>query len=104
LVWQAQQPISLSYTTFVHVVDEKGHIWGQIDRIPHLGGSELPTNLWQSGEWVSDTFQLSFNPDTPPGVYSLLAGWYNLETLERLPIIGSDNVESAVEITAITVR
>lgn len=104
LFWQALQPISQSYTTFVHAVDGAGATWGQVDRIPHLAGSELPTNAWQSGEWISDIFQLSLKPDTPPGRYTLLVGWYNGQTLERLPLQGPGEPGTTVELTSITVR
>lgn len=103
LVWQAQQPISQSYTTFVHVVDQAGAIWGQVDRLPHLNGSELPTTQWQTGEWVVDTFQLNLKPDAPPGRYSLLVGWYNGPTLERLPLLGPAEIQTAAEITSLTI-
>lgn len=101
LVWQANQPMSRSYTTFVHVVDAGGQIWGQADRIP--GDGAWPTNSWDKGEWIIDPFQLTLNPDTPPGNYILLVGVYDSETLERLPVIAQDDDQTVVEITQITV-
>ncbi|MBE7554734.1 MAG: glycosyltransferase family 39 protein [Anaerolineales bacterium] len=101
-LWQARQPIPQPYTTFAHLVDETGQIWGQADRTPHLGGSELPTNQWDEDEWIVDTFQISLHPDTPPGRYKLLAGLYNPQTLERLPIVGGDEGQNIVEVTSLT--
>jgi hypothetical protein len=103
LLWQAQQSIPQSYTTFVHVIDGADTIWGQVDRIPHSNEVELPTDQWQSGEWIEDTFQLSLKPGSPAGKYTLLTGWYNAQTLERLPIIGAGEGQTAVEITSITI-
>jgi hypothetical protein len=104
LLWQAQQPIPQSYTTFVHAVDGAGDIWGQVDRIPHANQQELPTDQWQSGEWIADTFQLSLKPGLPPGKYTLLTGWYNVQTLDRLPILGTVEGQTAVTITSITIQ
>ena len=103
LLWQARQPVPQSYTTFVHAVDEAGNIWGQVDHIPSPGRNELPTNRWEPAEWIVDSFQLSLKPDAPVGKYTLLAGWYNAQTLERLPIIGEGETQTAVEITSITI-
>jgi hypothetical protein len=103
LLWQAQQPIAQSYTTFVHLVAESGAILGQVDRIPRLAEQELPTNHWLPGEWVADTFELTLNPDTPPGQYPLIAGWYNGQTGERLPLLGQAEARTTVEITTLTV-
>lgn len=102
-LWQARQPIPQPYTTFAHLVDETGQIWGQADRTPHLGGSELPTNQWDEDEWIVDTFQVSLNPDTPPGSYKLLAGLYNPQTLERLPVVGGNEGQTLVEVTTLAI-
>ncbi|MCQ3980616.1 MAG: hypothetical protein DPW09_44980, partial [Anaerolineae bacterium] len=101
-LWQARQPIPQPYTTFAHVVDETGHIWGQADRTPHLAGSELPTTQWDEDEWIVDAFQISLDPTTPPGHYKLLAGLYNPQTLERLPVVGGVEGQNIVEVTAVT--
>ena len=100
-LWQARQAIPRSYTTFAHVVDEAGHIWGQADRIP--GDGAWPAQVWETREWIVDTFQISLNPDTPAGTYTLLAGLYDSETFERLPIIEGENQQTVVEITSIIV-
>lgn len=101
-LWQARQPIPQPYTTFAHVIDEAGQIRGQADRIPHLAGSEFPTTQWDEGEWIVDTFQISLDPAAPPGRYKLLAGLYNPQTLERLPVIDGEEGQTLVEVTALT--
>ncbi|MCK6628774.1 MAG: phospholipid carrier-dependent glycosyltransferase [Anaerolineae bacterium] len=103
LVWQARQRMSLSYTMFVHAVDTRGTIWGQIDRIPHLNGSELPTTQWQPGEWVMDTIQLTLKPNSPVGTYNLLVGVYDAQTGMRLPLMGGNNAENVVKLASITI-
>jgi hypothetical protein len=103
LAWQARQPVPLSYTTFVHVVDDAGQIWGQVDRLP--GDGRWPTYEWDRGEWIIDKFELILNPDTPVGDYTLLVGVYNSQTIERLPVRagGDGKNETIIEITSIKV-
>lgn len=101
-LWQARQPIPQPYITFAHVVDEAGQIWGQADRTPHLAGSELPTTQWDEDEWIVDAFQIALDPAAPPGRYKLLAGLYNPQTLERLPVVGGVEGQDIVEVTAVT--
>lgn len=102
-LWQARQPIPEPYTTFAHIVDETGQIWGQADRTPHQGESELPTNQWDEAEWIVDTFQISLKPGAPAGNYKLLAGLYNPQTLERLPVVGGDDGQTIVEVTTLAI-
>jgi hypothetical protein len=103
LLWQARQPIPQAYTTFVHLGGADGNIWGQVDRIPHPGSSELPTNQWDMGEWIVDRFHLALKPNTPAGNYTLLVGVYDSQTVERLPVVGGANNQTVVELTTITV-
>lgn len=101
LWWQARQTIPQSYTTFVHIVDGAGQIWGQVDRLP--GAGRWPTNRWEQDEWLPDTFELGVKPDTPPGDYTLLIGWYDLQTLERLPLMTGAAGQTMLEIGKISV-
>ncbi len=103
LLWQARQPIPQSYTTFVHLVDADGNIWGQVDHIPGPGGSELPTNQWDMGEWIVDTFALALKPNMPAGNYTLVVGVYDSQTVERLPVVGGASNQTVIELTTITV-
>jgi hypothetical protein len=103
LVWQARQPVPFSYTSFVHMVDDSGQIWGQVDRLP--GDGRWPTTEWETGEWIIDKFELTPSPDTPPGRYNLIVGVYNSQTIERLPAQTGETGqgETVVEITSIEV-
>ncbi|MEM7347171.1 MAG: hypothetical protein AAF485_23275, partial [Chloroflexota bacterium] len=101
-VWQARQPIPSPYTTFTHVVDEAGGIWGQVDRI--TGDGRWPTTDWDTDEWIVDQFQLSLNPETPAGNYKILIGVYHSETFERLPIISEGEWETVIEVGEIVIQ
>jgi hypothetical protein len=81
--WQTLDRMDASYTNFLHLIDPaSGQIVAQADVIP-LGWT-YPTNLWEKGEIIEDTIHLSL-AGLPPGVYDLFAGWYDLDTGERLP-------------------
>jgi hypothetical protein len=85
LYWQALRPLEATYHSYVHLVDGSGQMLGQSDRQP--GGVYLPTPLWPEGEQLLDKHELAIPSDTPPGVYQLLAGMYELAddgTLEPL--------------------
>jgi len=74
-----------SYTVFTHLIDEDNRIWGQQDNLPEEGGH--PTTRWVKGEVVADRYNISINPDVPPGEYAIEIGLYNAKTGVRLPIL-----------------
>ncbi|HEY72305.1 MAG TPA: hypothetical protein G4N99_03455, partial [Thermoflexia bacterium] len=45
-----------------------------------------PTDHWLPGEVVADPYRLELPADAPAGEYRVLAGLYDLVTLERLPV------------------
>jgi hypothetical protein len=104
LVWQARQPLPFSYTTFVHLVDEAGQKWGQVDRVP--GDGRWPTTDWEEGEWIIDKFELTPNPNTPPGIYKLIVGMYDSQTIDRLPVRTDETGQhgTVIEIEQITIE
>jgi hypothetical protein len=68
------------YTVFIHLVDETGQPVAQIDRPP----DGRPTDDWQPGEMIMDSFTIPLPPDLPDGDYTWITGFYYLPTLERL--------------------
>ena len=82
LFWRAIGPLPKEYTLFVHILDQAGHRVGQQDK-PPLGGS-YPTSRWQPGDRIIDRFHPTVRADAPPGAYTILVGWYDLATGERL--------------------
>jgi hypothetical protein len=85
LVWQGQRQMSEDYTLFIHLLDEKGQIRGQVDVWPRDG--TYPTSQWAEGEAFSDTYAVRLQPDAPPGAYQVEIGWYLLRTMQRLPVL-----------------
>jgi hypothetical protein len=92
LVWQTNSPIDADYTTFVHVVDDRGNLISQHDTEPE--GGFYPTSHWKTAEPVADDYSLSIPASAPPGEYRVLVGWYSPESGQRLLLHdGGDRVE-----------
>ena len=85
LFWRSLRPAPLNYTQFIHLLDEDGQRWAQRDREPL--DTTYRTSEWEPGEVIIDRFRLTVDPAAPPGTYTLLVGWYYLETGERLPVV-----------------
>jgi hypothetical protein len=103
LSWQALAPTSEDYTVFVQVLDADDRLVGQVDAWPLQG--TYPTGQWTAGETIEDPYLVRLSEELPPGQYKLYVGWYLLETLRRLPIIGPDGqiVDDKVIVPGLTV-
>jgi hypothetical protein len=86
LHWQARDWVSSAYTTFVHLLGPDGEGLDQADGPPFDGLHH--TAHWIPGERLRDERRLTVPPGSPPGRYRLEVGWYDPETLERLPLTG----------------
>jgi hypothetical protein len=75
LYWQTAQPLSLDYTSYVHLVKNNGQGLTQSDHRP--GGDFYPSHYWQIGEIVRDQHVLVVPPTTPSGEYRLQVGMYD---------------------------
>jgi mannosyltransferase len=90
LYWRVERPPQIDYTVFVHLVGEAfnpatgGPLWGQHDAQPMDG--MWPTHTWRTGEALVDRHAVMVDPAAPEGLYSLVLGLYNTETLQRLPV------------------
>lgn len=100
LFWQALRPISTDYTVFLHLRNSEGGTITQRDGLS-LDGT-YPTSRWQPSETVLDPFTLSLPADLPTGAYTLWAGMYQLDTLERLPVANDTSGENAIRLGDIT--
>ena len=82
LVWQVLEPSPRPLVRFVHLLRADGKPLAQHDSAPCEG--ECPSPSWLAGEVLTDTVTLTIPEDAPAGGYSLAAGWYDGETLQRL--------------------
>lgn len=91
LTWQALASGGGDLTAFVHLVDANSRLVAQHDAPPGAGAP--PTSQWMAGDTVSEVVTLSLPAGLPAGTYTLQAGLYHSDTLERLPLAaGGDAV------------
>ena len=88
LQWQASAPTDKAYTLFVHVVGPDGAVLAQHDGPPQ--GGFYPTAFWDPGQRLEDQISIVIPDDATPGSYQVLAGFYLLETGDRLAVTGDD--------------
>ncbi|HVB97551.1 MAG TPA: hypothetical protein VNG11_07440 [Chloroflexota bacterium] len=87
----------MSYTVFVHAMDDHGATVGQNDSIPL--DNQYPTNEWQPNQLIPDTHTITLPEARVRTPLHFQVGLYNLKTGARLPITnrglpgGSDYVE-----------
>lgn len=81
--WNAQQPMTETYQSFVHLVYPEGRVWTQSD---HLNPAGFPTNLWPTDRYINDVHRLVLPQDIPEGEYSISVGIYLLRNNTRLPV------------------
>lgn len=81
--------IDRDYMIFVHVED----VDGRVDRlnVDHAPRSK-PTSLWVPGEIVQDVFDIPIPPGMPVRGLSLVLGFWDPKTDQRLPIINKEQV------------
>jgi len=80
--WEALGEMEEEYWVSVRLVDEQGHLAGQLDRGPvHFA---YPTTAWRAGETVIDSYDVPVLVGVPPGEYSLGLVLYRPQTLEEV--------------------
>jgi mannosyltransferase len=84
LYWEAVEQVETSYTVFVHLVDADGRIWSQSDNLPR--GGDFPTDAWFAGDVIVDPYSILVPVDAPSGDYQLVAGMYEPDVGQRLPV------------------
>jgi hypothetical protein len=84
LWWQALAEMDRDYSVFVHVADQDGRIWAQVDS--QVLDEDRPTSRWRMGDVAKVQYEMALAPDIPPGEYTVKFGMYYWETGERLPV------------------
>jgi hypothetical protein len=85
LYWQTDGPTPVPYTVFVHFISADGFNHTSHDNQPVWG--TYPTTVWQPGEKVTDKYTLPLPQGISAGDYRLRIGWYQSDTLERIPVL-----------------
>ncbi len=102
LLWRTDRPLDRRYKVFLQLLGPGDQLVAQRDAEP-VGGSR-PTTSWQPGEAVEDNHGLLIPLATPPGQYRLIAGMYDAQTGQRLPVVQGGVERDFVEIpTYVTV-
>lgn len=83
LLWQILNPPQAPYLPFVHLEDQWGHRWSQIESFAY------PSEQWRPGDWVLHYVTLPLADGTPPGEYRLQIGFFHSDNGERLAHLDS---------------
>lgn len=83
--WHATntEPLTTPYTAFTQVLAPDGHLVAQSDLPP-----DPPTTQWVSGQIVSVRPSIKVVDPAYRGPATLIVGWYNSATVERVPVQG----------------
>jgi hypothetical protein len=96
--WEAQREISKDYSVFLHVIDKAGNLVAQSDGYPQ--DNKSLTSTWKVGDTVIDVRQVALPAALPQGQYTLLVGWYDWRTQQRLPLNGgADSLNLPIIVT-----
>jgi len=83
-LWQIVGSPSWPYQVLLHLVDEQNQPVATFDFQPFDG--RRPLTDWPMGQTIRETRTIELPPTLIPGKYRLLAGLYQPNTLNRLPI------------------
>jgi hypothetical protein len=97
--WRAEEVLGRPLTTFLHLISPDGTLAAQTDFAP-----DYPTSLWSAGEVVELSYNVTLPETLPSGSYEVLLGWYDAETLERLPGQADQSSDGALMLGRIEVR
>jgi 4-amino-4-deoxy-L-arabinose transferase-like glycosyltransferase len=86
LQWEASNTPDSDYKAAVYLVDSRGRVLSQMDKLLQSNGLET-TSLWQPGQVEMDYYTLVTPPATPPGEYFIEVAVYEAETTARLPVL-----------------
>ena len=91
LYWQTAAPVDESYTVFTQLFDSSGRLVAQQDNLPVQGLA--PTNTWQPGTTIRDSYHLALPADAAPGAYGLQLGMYDAQGRRTLTLADGTSVE-----------
>ncbi len=105
LLWRADKPPAADYSVFVQMLDADGANVAQWDGAPADAVSKLPASAWPV-EWRGrHELSLALPETLPPGDYTVIAGMYDWQTGQRLPILDSGRRDNDwVEIGSVEIK
>jgi hypothetical protein len=84
LYWRATVPVPHNYQVFAQLTQPDTVLWGQSDK---LNPGDFPSTRWPLDKFVWDDHRVPVLPGTPPGVYRLAVGLYDLASGQRVPVL-----------------
>jgi hypothetical protein len=93
--WETLAAPGQPFTLFIHLVEPVSGT----QKAGFDGAPPFPTSYWQPGYTLVDPRQLSLPADLLPGDYEVRIGWYNLATLERLPLAGGGDALTVLPVS-----
>lgn len=88
LRWYSDGALDGDYNFFLHLVDEAGRKWAQVDA-PILDTNGEPSSAWASGTQAGGIYTLTLMPGVPPGKYRLILGVYRPTDNQRLNVLAA---------------
>ncbi|MDY7040513.1 MAG: glycosyltransferase family 39 protein [Chloroflexota bacterium] len=79
--WRAEGTFRQDLTIFVHLLDAQSQERGGQDAL------HVPSTTWRAGDVVIQVHRFAVTPDALAGVHYLELGWYDRDTLIRLPVL-----------------
>ncbi len=84
LLWQVENIAAADFAPFMHLEDEWGQRWSQVETFAY------PAAQWTPGETILQQAALPLPPGLPPGNYQLRVGLFDSATNSRLPRLDED--------------
>ncbi|HSH02840.1 MAG TPA: hypothetical protein VLL52_10010, partial [Anaerolineae bacterium] len=81
LYWRIAQTLNNNLLTFIHLEDEWGHRWSQVET------AVFPTPHWQVGQRVVHDLTIPLPPGLPQGSYTLRFGFFDPDNGNRLSVL-----------------
>jgi 4-amino-4-deoxy-L-arabinose transferase-like glycosyltransferase len=106
LYFRGLAPMKRNLTVFVHLLGSTNPatgspLWAQDDSEPCR--NFYPTSVWDVGEIIVDTYAIELPEAIPPGDYTLNTGFYQLMTMERLPLTRGPSEHNAAMLERIRI-
>lgn len=95
--WRVRQGSDRPFKIFTHLLDEAGQVSGGQDRL------DVPTAGWREEDVFVQLHHLSL-PGEAAETYQLEIGWYDAETLARLPVLDASGSAIADRVLLISVQ
>ena len=90
LYWKALNPIDINYQVFVHLLDGRGNLVAQSDK---LNPGDFPTKRWPLDKYIRDEHDLTIPEEITDGVYKLSVGLWVAGEGWRLPLIDESGIQ-----------